>query len=203
MATSNGECSNSAVESMACPHIIACPSSAHVKAIPQQVADAMEGCCWQSSLGGGSWKRGPALLLLSSWRVLLFCVGAALLAPAKPPARPPEARPPPGRRRQRGGRGGLPPAHPLPPFVPVPSSLRLVKARPRPGRRRQRGGRGGLPPAHFLSSSVLVENGWWLSSCLVVRPSASAQGAATQALQRRHSGALCRAKSIHGVLVYV
>ena len=29
---------------------------------------------------------------------------------------------------------------------------------------------------------VLVENGWWLSSCLmVVRPSASAQGAATQA----------------------
>ena len=58
MATSNGECSNSAVESMACPHIIACPSSAHVKAIPQQVADAMEDCCWQSSLGGGSWKRG-------------------------------------------------------------------------------------------------------------------------------------------------
>ena len=86
----------------------------------------------------------------------------------------------------------------LPPFVPVPSSLRLVKARPRPGRRRQRGGRGGLPPAHSLSSSVLVESGWWLSSCLVVRPSASAQGAATQALQRRHSGALCRAKSIHG-----
>ena len=36
----------------------------------------------------------------------------------------------------------------------------------------------------------------WLGSCLVVRPSASAQGAATQALQRRHSGALCRAKSI-------
>ena len=58
MATSNGECSNSAVESMACPHIIACPSSAHVKAIPQQVADAMEDCRWQSSLGGGSWKRG-------------------------------------------------------------------------------------------------------------------------------------------------
>ena len=184
---------------------------------------------------------------LISFLMLLFCVGAALLAPAKPPARPPEAwplpgrrrqrggrgglppahplppfvpvpsslrlekekpparppeaRPPPGRRRQRGGRGGLPPAHPLSPFVPVPSSLRLVKARPRPGRRRQRGGRGGLPPAHSLSSSVLVENGWWLSSCLVVRPSASAQGAATQALQRRHSGALCRAKSIHGELV--
>ena len=85
----------------------------------------------------------------------------------------------------------------------MPSSLRLVKARPRPGRRRQRGGRGGLPPAHSLSSSVLVENGWWLSSCLVVRPSASAQGAATQALQRRHSGALCRAKSIHGELAGV
>ena len=140
---------------------------------------------------------------LISFLMLLFCVGAALLAPAKPPARPPEARPLPGRRRQRGGRGGLPPAHPLSPFVPVPSSLRLVKARPRPGRRRQRGGRGGLPPAHSLSSSVLLENGWWLSSCLVVRPSASAQGAATQALQRRHSGALCRAKSIHGELAGV
>ena len=33
--------------------------------------------------------------------------------------------------------------------------------------------------------------------------SASAQGAATQALQRRHSGALCRAKSIHGELAGV
>ena len=149
-------------------------------------------------MGGRCPLRG-----LISFLMLLFCVGAALLAPAKPPARPPEARPLPGRRRQRGGRGGLPPAHPLPPFVPVPSSLRLVKARPRPGRRRQRGGRGGLPPAHSLSSSVLVENGWWLSSCLVVRPSASAQGAATQALQRRHSGALCRAKSIHGELAGV
>ena len=103
---------------------------------------------------------------LISFLMLLFCVGAALLAPAKPPARPPEARPLPGRRRQRGGRGGL-------------------------------------PPAHSLSSSVLLENGWWLSSCLVVRPSASAQGAATQALQRRHSGALCRAKSIHGELAGV
>ena len=32
---------------------------------------------------------------------------------------------------------------------------------------------------------------------------ASVQGAATQALQRRHSGALCRAKSIHGELAGV
>ena len=75
--------------------------------------------------------------------------------------------------------------------------LRLEKEEP------AKGGSGGLPPAHSLSSSVLVENGWWLSSCLVVRPSASAQGAATQALQRRHSGALCRAKSIHGELAGV
>ena len=131
---------------------------------------------------------------LISFLMLLFCVGAALLAPAKLPARPPEARPLPGRRRQRGGRGGLPPAHPLPPFVPVPSSLRLVKTRPPPGRRRQRGGRGGLrsPPPHTpsLSASVLaVENGrgggaaaWWCGRVRVRRaPPLRRFSAATQA----------------------
>ena len=42
-----------------------------------------------------------------------------------------------------------------------------------------------------------------LAGMLVPGLSASAQGAATQALQRRHSGALCRAKSIHGELAGV
>ena len=59
-------------------------------------------------------------------------------------------------------------------------------------------------------ASWLVEVGMcmWLVAAarlagMVPGLSASAQGAATQALQRRHSGALCRAKSIHGELAGV